>query len=196
MRPRWPILIIVAVASFLCGGWLLQRGAVADGGAYREARLFNDVVSRVWQAYVDPIPDSALYAKAADGLLDELHDPYTVLLQGQDFDDLQEETSGNYAGLGIRIDVRNGWITVVAPLPDSPAERAGIETGDQLVSVDGRSAESWQADGAVRRLRGPAGSKVTIGIRRGGNGVVQLYTLIREEIHVRSVPPGTTFGDG
>lgn len=196
MRPRWPVLIIVAVASFLCGGWLLQRGAVADGGAYREAQLFDDVVSRVGQAYVDPVPDSVLYLKAADGLLEELHDPYTVLLRGQDFTDLQEETSGNYAGLGIRIDVRNGWITVVAPLPDSPAERAGIETGDQLVSVDGRSAESWQADAAVRRLRGPAGSKVTIGIRRGGDEGVQLYTLTREEIHVRSVPPGTMFGDG
>ncbi|HEU5359410.1 MAG TPA: PDZ domain-containing protein, partial [Gemmatimonadales bacterium] len=165
MRPRWPVLTLVAVASFLCGGWLLQRGAAADAGGYRQARLFDDIVGRVEQAYVDPVPDSVLYQKAADGLLEELHDPYTVLLRGQDYRDLQEETSGNYAGLGIRIDVRNGWITVVAPLPDSPAERAGIETGDQLVSVDGRSAESWQSDAAVRRLRGPPGSKVKIGIR-------------------------------
>ena len=196
MRPRWPVLILVAVASFLCGGWLLQRGAAADGGGYRQARLFDDVVGRVEQAYVDAVPDSILYQKAADGLLEELHDPYTVLLRGQDYQDLQEETSGNYAGLGIRIDVRNGWITVVAPLPDSPAERAGIETGDQLVSVDGRSAESWQSDAAVRRLRGPPGSKVKIGIRRGGEPGVRIYELTRAEIHVRSVPPGTLFGDG
>ena len=196
MRPRWPVLMLVAVISFVSGGWLLQRGAAADGGGYRQARLFNAVVARVQQAYVDPVPDSVLYQKAADGLLGELHDPYTVLLQGKDFGDLQEETSGNYAGLGIRIDVRNGWITVVAPLPDSPAERAGIETGDQLVSVDGHSAESWQADAAIRRLRGPAGSRVKVGIRRGGDEAVRVYDLTREEIHVRSVPPGTMFGDG
>ena len=71
-------------------------------------------------------------------MLAELKDPYSVLLQGDDYKALTETTTGNYAGLGIQIDVRDGWITVVAPLPETPAERAGIQTGDQIVEVDGK----------------------------------------------------------
>lgn len=196
MRQRWPLLLAVAMASFLCGGWLLQRGVAADGANYRQARLFDDIRARVAADYVDSIPDSALYHRAADGMLEQLHDPYTVLLEGKDYDALEEETTGNYAGLGLQIDVRNGWITVVAPLPDTPAERAGIETGDQIVSLDGKSTQAWGSDEAIRRLRGAAGSKVRIGVRRAGDSSVREYDLTRAEIHLRSVPPGTLFGDG
>ena len=196
MRQRWPLLLIVAMISFLCGGWLLQRGVEVNGASYRQARLFDDILSRVSADYVDSIPDSALYHRAADGMLEQLHDPYTVLLEGKEYDDLEEETSGNYAGLGLQIDVRNGWITVVAPLPDTPAERAGIETGDQIVALDGKSTEAWSGDEALRHLRGVAGSRVRLGVRRAGDPTVRQYDLTRAEIHVRSVPPGTLFSDG
>lgn len=196
MRQRWPLLLGVALVSFLCGGWLFERGVATDGATYRQARLFDDVLSRVGADYVDSISDSALYHRAAEGMLEQLHDPYTVLLQGKDYSALEEATTGNYAGLGIQIDVRNGWITVVAPLPDSPAERAGIETGDQLVSLDGRSTQGWASEDAIRRLRGAAGTKVRLGIRRPGDATVREYDLTRAEIHIRSVPPGTLFAGG
>ncbi|HEU4763333.1 MAG TPA: S41 family peptidase, partial [Gemmatimonadales bacterium] len=196
MRQRWPMFALVAVVSFLCGGWLLQRGAAADGATYHQARLLDDVLSRVARDYVDSIPEAKLYDQAAQGMLEQLHDPYSVLLEGKDFDQLEEATTGNYAGLGIQMDVRNGWITVVAPLPDSPADRAGIATGDQLVELDGRSTEGWTSDEAVRRLRGPAGSTVRLGVRRPGESRIRQYTIVRAEIHVRSVPPGTLFDHG
>ena len=196
MKHRWSITVLVAALSFLSGGWLLQRGTGGDGGVYRQARLFDDVLNHVRNFYVDSVPEAELYTKAANGMLDELKDPYSVLLTGADFKDLTEKTSGNYAGLGIQIDVRDGWITVVAPLPDSPAERAGIQTGDQIVEVDGKSTQGWNSDQAVKALRGEPGSNVTILIRRAGFDEAIPYKLNRATIHFKSVPAGTEFDGG
>jgi carboxyl-terminal processing protease len=129
-------------------------------------------------------------------MLEQLKDPYSVLLTGEDYKALTEQTSGNYAGLGIQIDVRDGWITVVAPLPETPAERAGIETGDQIIEVDGKSTEGWKNDQAVKALRGDAGSRVGITIRRAGIPDPIKYRLTRAQIHLRSVPQGTLFDSG
>ena len=132
--------------------------------------------------------ESSLYRKATDGLLAELHDPYSVLLVEDDYKQLTETTTGNYGGLGIQIDVRDGWITVVAPLPDTPAERAGIETGDRIIEVDGKSTEGWNNERAVNALRGEPGSKVKIKIERAGIAEPVNYDLTRAQIHLRSVP--------
>ena len=196
MNQRWGAVALVAAISFFSGGWLLQRGAAADGNVYQQARLFDEVLQHVQSYYVDSLPETELYRKATDGLLSELKDPYSELLVGEAYQALAEQTSGNYGGLGIQIDVRDGWITVVAPLPETPAERAGIETGDQIIEVDGRSTEGWKNDEAVKALRGEPGSKVKILVRRTGLEQVLPYELTRERIHVRSVPSGTMFGDG
>ena len=196
MKQRWGLIGLVAVISFLSGGWLLQRGAATDGNVYQQARLFDDVLGHVNSYYVDSIGETDLYQKATTGMLEQLKDPYSVLLTGDDYRALTEQTSGNYAGLGIQIDVREGWITVVAPLPETPAERAGIETGDQIIEVDGKSTEGWKNDQAVKALRGEAGSKVGITIRRAGIPEPIKYRLTRAQIHMRSVPPGTLFDSG
>jgi carboxyl-terminal processing protease len=196
MRQRWGLIAFVAIISFFTGGWLLQRGTARDGNVYQQARLFDDVLSHVSAYYVDSIPQAELYQKATTGLLDELKDPYSVLLQGEDYRALTETTTGNYGGLGIQIDVRDGWITVVAPLPETPAERAGIETGDQIISVDGKSTEGWTSEQAVKALRGEAGSQIDLRIRRAGIAQPLIYQLTRAVIHVRSVPPGNLFPGG
>jgi carboxyl-terminal processing protease len=196
MKQRWGLIGLVSVISFASGGWLLQRGAMAPAVGYQQERLFNDVLQHVSSYYVDSIADSSLYRRATDGMLGELKDPYSVLLTGDDYKQLTEQTSGNYAGLGIQIDVRDGWITVVAPLPDTPAERAGIQTGDQIIEVNGASTEGWKSDQAVKALRGAPGSTVKIVVRRVGFGQVMPYTLTRANIHQRSVPPGTMFDGG
>ena len=196
MRQRWSVIGLVAVVSFFTGGWLLQRGAAADGNVYQQARLFDDVLSHVSQYYVDSLSESSLYRKATDGLLAELHDPYSVLLVEEDYKQLTETTTGNYGGLGIQIDVRDGWITVVAPLPDTPAERAGVETGDRIIEVDGKSTEGWNNERAVNALRGQPGSKVRIKIERAGISEPVNYDLTRAQIHLRSVPAGTLFPGG
>jgi carboxyl-terminal processing protease len=196
MKQRWGVIGLVAVISFLSGGWLLQRGVASDGNVYQQARLFDDVLGHVSTYFVDSIGETDLYQKATRGMLEQLKDPYSVLLTGDDYKALTEQTSGNYAGLGIQIDVRDGWITVVAPLPETPAERAGIETGDQIIEVDGKSTEGWKNDEAVKALRGNAGSRVGITIRRAGIPEPIKYRLTRAQIHMRSVPPGTLFDSG
>jgi carboxyl-terminal processing protease len=196
MRQRWGVIGVVAVISFLSGGWLLQRGVASGGNVYQQARLFDDVLSHVSAYYVDSIGESQLYDEAARGMLEQLKDPYSVLLTGDDYKALTEQTSGNYAGLGIQIDVRDGWITVVAPLPETPAERAGVQTGDQIIEVDGKSTEGWKNDQAVKALRGLPGTKISLAIRRLGIAEPITYNLTRAQIHIRSVPPGTLFDAG
>jgi carboxyl-terminal processing protease len=194
MKHRWSITLAIAALSFLSGGWLLQRGG--QGGGFRDARLFDDVLDHVRRYYVDSLPEGELYGKATRGMLEQLHDPYSVLLAGEDYKELTEMTSGNYAGLGIQIDVRDGWITVVAPLPDTPAERAGIQTGDQIIEVDGKPTQGWNNEQAVKQLRGEAGSRVVIRVRRAGLDEPVRYELARATIHYRSVQPGTLFDGG
>ncbi len=196
MRQRWGVIVMVSVISFLSGGWLLQRGAAAGGNVYQQARLFDDVLGHVSAYYVDSLGETDLYQKATEGMLEQLEDPYSVLLTGDDYKALTEQTSGNYAGLGIQIDVRDGWITVVAPLPETPAERAGVQTGDQIIEVDGKSTKGWKNDEAVKALRGTPGSKVTITVRRSGIPEPIKYALTRAQIHIRSVPAGTMFEGG
>jgi carboxyl-terminal processing protease len=196
MKQRWSLIALVALISFFSGGWLLQRGVASDGNVYQQARLFDDVLGHVNTYFVDSIGETDLYQKATRGMLEQLMDPYSVLLTGDDYKALTEQTSGNYAGLGIQIDVRDGWITVVAPLPETPAERAGIETGDQIIEVDGKSTEGWKNDQAVKALRGEAGSKIVITVRRGGIPEPIKYRLTRAQIHMKSVPAGTMFEGG
>jgi len=187
MRSRWfPLLTVAALSCFL-GGWLVGRGGRGDLAG---ERLFREVMSRVSSAYVDTLSEGTLYERAADGLVRSLEDPYTVLLRGEDYDGLREATSGNFGGIGIQIDVRDGWITVVAPLPDTPADRAGIGTGDRIVEVNGESTKDWNSDAALRHLRGEPGTKVKVGVRHAGREGTVTYELTRAEIHVRSVAPG------
>jgi carboxyl-terminal processing protease len=192
---RWAPTFLVAAVSFLTGGWLLQRAA-PPAELIGDATLFEEVLSHVEANFVDSLGDDQLFRKATDGLLDQLDDPYTVLLTGQDLRELTETTTGNYAGLGIQIDVRDGWITVVAPLPESPAERLGIQTGDQIVEVDGKPTEGWSSDRAVNTLRGPLGSKVRVVIRRPGITELIPFEVERAEIHIRSVQAPIDLGNG
>src|SRR2546421_4818596 len=180
------IVTVVAGLALATGGWLLQHEAAPAGSVYQQARLFEDVLAHVADYYVDSIDERRLYQMAIDGMLDQLHDPYSVFLKRDDFKALNEATTGNYGGLGIQIEVRDGWITVVAPLPDTPADRAGIQTGDQIVGLDGRSTEGWKQDQAVKELRGEAGSPVELKIRRVGIGQTLTFKLTRAPIPVRS----------
>jgi carboxyl-terminal processing protease len=196
MRQRWGVIVVVSLISFLSGGWLLQRGTAVGGNVYQQARLFDDVLGHVSAYYVDSLGETDLYQKATEGMLEQLKDPYSVLLTGDDYKALTIQTSGNYAGLGIQIDTRGGWITVIAPLPETPAERAGVQTGDKIIQVEGQSTEGWTNEQALKALRGEAGTRVNLLIQRGGISEPIKFTLTRAQIHIRSVPPGTLFEGG
>ncbi len=188
---RFFLLALVGVVSFLSGGWLLQRGASQAGNVYQQARLFDDVLGYVADFYVDSLGEAELYDLAIDGLLQQLEDPYARFLRREDFEELTENTTGNYGGLGIRIDVRDGWITVIAPIAETPADDAGLETGDRIIAVDGRSTYGWKSDKAVSELRGEAGSEVTITVARPGMPEPMDVTIERAIIHVKAIQLAT-----
>jgi carboxyl-terminal processing protease len=192
IRHKGFVVAAVTSVALVSGAWLLQRETEPAGSVYQQARLFDDVLAHVADYYVDSLDERQLYQMAIDGMLDQLHDPYSVFLKPEDFRQLSEATTGNYSGLGIQIDVRGGWITVVAPLPDTPAERAGIQTGDLIVALDGKSTEGWKQDSAVKALRGPAGTNAELQIRRAGIDKPITYKLTRANIHIRSVDPRIT----
>ena len=178
---------VVAVAAFLSGGWFMQQGSRGDESVYQRAKTFDDVLSHIADYYVDTLDERRLYDMAITGMVKELHDPYSVFLTGRDLTGLNEVTTGNYGGLGIQIEVRDNAIVVVAPLPDSPAERAGIQTGDRIVEVNWQSTAQWNQEQAVRNLRGPENTNVALKIQRPGVTDLIGFNLVRARIHARSV---------
>ena len=165
----------------------MERGIRGSHGSAAGAQLFGEVMARVSNLYVDSLSDAQLYDKAVNGLLEELHDPHSLLLSADRLRSLNESTTGRYAGVGIQIDLREGWITVVAPLPGGPAERAGIRTGDRIVEVDGKSTSGWTSDEASKALRGAPGTPLGLTVERPGVTERIPIRLKREEIHVSSV---------
>jgi carboxyl-terminal processing protease len=194
-RQRVLVTSAVAVVAFLSGGWLMQQGTRADESVYQRARMFDDVLSHVADFYVDSLGERQLYRLAIDGMLNELRDPYTGFLDARDLRGLNEATTGNYAGIGAQIEVRSGAIVVIGPLPETPAERAGILAGDRIVEVNGTSTERFTQDDAVRALRGPEGTQVTLKVARAGASDFLNYTLTRARIHSRSVRSALMLSD-
>lgn len=179
---------LVAGVALVSGGWLLQQGVGADDSVFRRAQLFEEVMRYVSTRYVEPKPSSELYQKAIEGMLRELGDPHTVFMTAEEYAQLHLQTTGEYAGVGIRISPQDGYITAVGVLPNTPAERAGVRVGDRMVEIDGQDAQGWTDERAVRALRGPKGSTVTIRVRRLGVDEPILFRIVRDEIHVESVP--------
>ncbi|UCC72375.1 MAG: S41 family peptidase [Gemmatimonadota bacterium] len=175
----------VGVIAIVTGGWLLQQGG--EGNVYLQARIFQEVVRTISDRYVEEVEPADLYDMAVEGLIDELGDPHTTLLRPEDYSQLRLTTTGNYGGLGIRIDERDGWITVVQTLPNTPADRAGLRPGDRLIEADGVSMADWTPDEAVRVLRGPKGAPVDLKIVRFGVPDPIPVRIVRDEIHVEYV---------
>lgn len=178
---------VIAAVALATGGWLLQRGVSREGNVYFQARLFDEVLHHISDRYVDPKEPSSLYKMAIDGLIYELGDPHTAFMTPEEYDALKVQTQGEYAGIGSEIDVRDGWVTIVAPLPGSPSERAGLQAGDRIIEVNGRSTRGWSSDEAVRELRGPKGQPVEIEVARVGVDEPIPFRIVRDEIHIQSV---------
>jgi len=196
MDRRWTVPAALAAVVCLTGGWFLQGRLSPSGNVYEQARLFESVMAHVRDYYVDSLPEAELYLRASDGLLARLNDPYAALLRGRDWEKHVERTTGDYAGIGLLVDARNGWVTVVSPMQDSPADRAGIRTGDVLFEVDGESAADWTLERAVQAMRGKLGTTIDLAIRREGTPEPMRYQLVRERIHQRAVPTGVLMPGG
>jgi carboxyl-terminal processing protease len=180
--------VLVAVTAMATGGWFLQRGMGQERNIYANARLFEDVLRFVSESFVDSKESTELYRMAVDGMLEQLGDPHTSLMLAEDYERLRLQTQGEYGGIGVSIDRRSGWITVISPLPGTPGMRAGLQAGDQIIEVDGESTRDWDTDLAVSKLRGPKGSPVDILVARGGVDQPIPIRIVREEIHLQAVP--------
>lgn len=179
--------LAVALLSVVTGGWLLQAGSRSQESVLFKARLLEEVHRLVTERYVEEVDPSELYQMAIDGMLQELGDPYTAFLTPDDYESLQLSTTGNYGGLGIRIQKKGSWITVMGVLPNTPAERRGLQTGDRILAVDGASAEDWTEEQAVNTLRGEKGTSVTLTLGRVGLGEPLAVTVQRDAIHVEAL---------
>jgi carboxyl-terminal processing protease len=180
--------LLVAGIAMATGGWFLQRGLGQERNIYANARLFEDVLRFVSEHFVDAKESGELYQMAITGMLEELGDPHTSLMPAREYERLRMQTQGEYGGIGVQIDRRNGWITVIAPLPGTPGARAGLRAGDQIIEVNGETTREWDTDMAVSRLRGPRGSKVDILVARMGADQPIPIQITREEIHIQAVP--------
>ena len=179
----WTTGVLVGVIALTTGGWLINRGVAEDGAENR--RLFEEVHGLLADRFVEEVSPDELYEMAIEGMLNELGDPYTTLLEPRDSEDLRFTTTGNYGGLGVRIEPKDGWITVVQVLPNSPAVREGLEVGDRIMEVEGESAEDWSVDKAVDTLRGERGDPVNITIGRVGVDRPLAIRIVRDVIQVR-----------
>ncbi|MGQ0538633.1 MAG: S41 family peptidase [Gemmatimonadaceae bacterium] len=196
MRSRSAAAITIFVAALGSGGWLLARGLSAPIEVEPSASLVDDVLSKIRRYYIDSLASGDLYERAVAGLLEELNDPYTTYLTPARFERLEERASGNYAGVGLRVDLRDGWPAVTSPIQGSPAERAGIAAGDRLLEIDGREVKGWTVEEVTRALRGEPGSSVAVLLERAGSAERMAVRLTRGEIHRRAVSRQMLLRDG
>src|SRR5471032_3009245 len=150
-----------------------------------ELRTFAEVMDRIKSAYVEPVDDKTLLENAIKGMLSNL-DPHSAYLGPEDFQELQESTSGEFGGLGIEVGVEDGFIKVVSPIDDTPASKAGIEAGDLIVKINGAPTQGQTMQDAVDKMRGKLGEKITLTLVREG-GTPFDVTLARATIQVKSV---------
>lgn len=187
LKRSWIPALAVALIALVSGGWLLQQSGGGQESPFFNQKLLEQVHRIVSERYVEDVEPGQLYQMAIDGMLQELGDPYSTFLDPQEVEQLELSTTGNYGGLGIRIDSQDGWITVVSVLPNTPAERKGLQTGDRIIQVEGESAEGWSTTEAVNTLRGERGSEVAITVARVGADKPLRFTIERDEIHVEAV---------
>ena len=161
------------------------KAAASDEVSVEDIRVFTAVFREVQRSYVEPVSAQQLMKAAIRGLLLDL-DPHSAYLRKNDLQALTDGTSGSYGGLGLEVQIRGGQLTVIAPLDESPAARAGIQSGDVISRIDGLAVESDNADIAIDRMRGAAGSKVKITVLRAGQPPIDLE-LTREVIDVTAV---------
>lgn len=177
-------LIAISAASF---GQTPTTSKKSETNVYHDLEIFTKILEKVQQNYVNEVDTHELMKKAIEGMLSDL-DPHSQYLDGLEYEDLMVSTRGEFGGLGILISFRDNYPTVMSPIDGTPAERAGVRGGDQIIEIEGQSTEGWTVDKAVGFLRGEPGTKVTFRIRHPGADDSTQYTLVREVINVSTVP--------
>jgi len=180
------VIFAVFLIGVLIGSGQSQKVSALSNQMYEDLKVFTDVIGLIQKDYVEETKSKDLIQGAIKGMLETL-DPHSAYMPPTMFKEMQEETKGRFEGLGIEITLKDGILTVVSPIEGTPAFRAGVLAGDQIIKIDGETTKNFTLVDSVKRLRGPRGTKVTITIMREGLPKPKDFTLVREVIPVRSV---------
>lgn len=190
---------LVLLVLLLPLGWISfgsdNRPRLAEAAEeYQELQLFTDVLAIVRRSYVEEVPMKDLVYGAINGMLAAL-DPHSSFMPPDVYKEMKIDTRGEFGGLGIEITIRDGALTIVSPIEDTPAFRAGLQAGDQILKIEDKLTKDMSIMDAVKLMRGPKGAKITITIFRQGFDKPREFTLEREIIKIKSVK-GKTLQDG
>jgi len=178
------ILLVVLTFTATAGGFLyLLNGNSAD--VLSQLKFFR-ALQIVTSRYVEPVPMETLMAGAVKGMVNSLGDPHSIYMDAKMYKEFMIETEGSFGGVGIVLGVKDKTLTVVSPIEGTPSEKAGIKSGDQIAKIDGADSKDMALDEAVSKIRGPEGSTVTLGIRRGSEPLKD-YVLTRSSIQIKTV---------
>ena len=178
------LLMVIAVVFWTVGNGFYRDLSAKSEEAYEELKVFSDVIELIEREYVDEVDTKELIQKAIQGMVHSL-DPHSSLLPLEDFQDLQIDTKGKFTGIGIHITMQDGFVTVISPIEDTPAYKAGIKARDRIIKVDGKSTRDLR--NAVNMMRGPKGTKVLVTILREGVKKPLEFELVRDVIPIKSV---------
>ncbi|MGR8940004.1 MAG: S41 family peptidase [Gammaproteobacteria bacterium] len=153
---------------------------------FEELRTFTEIFGRIKRDYVEPVSDKKLLEDAVRGMLNGL-DPHSAYLVPEEYQELKEGTTGQFGGLGIEVTMENGFIKVVSPIDDTPAQRAGLKTGDLIIRLDDKPVKGMSLMEAVKTMRGEPGSKIELTVVREGEEAPLKFILTRDIIKVKSV---------
>ena len=158
----------------------------AENDVYKKIDLFGEVLEKINKEYVDEINQSESMDAAIDGLLQSL-DPYSAYMSPEIFNEMQTETSGEFGGLGLEVNMESGVVKVISPIDDTPASRAGIKAGDYIIKIDDIQVQGKSLSEAVDLMRGPVGSSIILTVRRIGQKKALTFEIVREIIQIKSV---------
>ena len=184
------LLLVFSIGlAFFLGGQAETRVSAIPREDYEDIETLTNLLAIVKKNYVDEVSTKELVKGAINGMLNAL-DPHSAYLTPDLYKELQMDTQGRFSGLGIEITVKNGVLTVVSPIEETPADRAGIKAGDQIVKIEDEFTKDMSLIQAVQKMRGPRGSKITIAIKREGVPELISFTLVRDSVRVQSAGRG------
>ena len=178
--------IFFIVSIFLLKFSTFNPVVAAENDVYKKIDLFGEVLEKINKEYVDEINQSESMDAAIDGLLQSL-DPYSAYMSPEIFNEMQTETSGEFGGLGIEVNMESGVVKVISPIDDTPASRAGIKAGDYIIKIDDIQVQGKSLSEAVDLMRGPVGSSIILTVRRIGQKKALTFEIVREIIQIKSV---------
>lgn len=179
------LLLLIGIGMGLLLSGQGKVGAIPKED-YESLETFTNILAIVKKNYVDDVNAKDLVTGAINGMLGAM-DPHSAYLTPELYKELQMDTQGRFGGLGIEITVRNGVLTVVSPIEDTPAFRAGIKAGDQIFKIDDEFTKDMTIMQAVKKMRGPKGSKINLSIKREGVADLLNIAIVRDTIRVQSV---------